>query len=349
MDGKIYTDSKDRRTFLKEMTAYGGALTLGIYASKLGSSPVKAAVPEDWSKVIGINLATLRDEMAKDVEATLAKVADIGYKAVAPLGFYGMDPKQFRAMLDRHGLIAPSIDLAFSTGPDMEKDLEACQILGAKYAEPAAATRDASIALACRFSGCKTTGPSAVAAPAPGAGGGAGAEPPQTEETVKRTASEYNKYGQAGKKFGVKAMFHNHVGHFELLPGSQSTTFDVFLSETDPDLVVMELDIGSTAIAGRNIPEAIKKYPGRFPVWDIRDAFGIKSADTNPSATPNKRQRYTYAVPVGIGEVDFKALFQSGELAGLKYPSVAQGNTSTWGDSIAAARVSYQNLLKMLT
>ena len=60
-----------------------------------------------------------------------------GYKVVNPVRFGGIDAKTYRAMLDRHGLIAPQIDLGFSTGADMEKDLEACQILGAKFTEPA--------------------------------------------------------------------------------------------------------------------------------------------------------------------------------------------------------------------
>jgi sugar phosphate isomerase/epimerase len=133
-----------------------------------------------------------------------------------------------------------------------------------------------------------------------------------------------------------------------LLTGSKSTFFDVFLSETDPELVGMELDLGYTAIAGRNIPEAIRKYPGRFPVWDVRDAFGIRNADANPAATPNQRRQYTYSVPVGLGEVDFKTIFANAETAGLKHFFVVQDNAAAWGDSIAVARVSWQNLTKIL-
>ena len=139
----------------------------------------------------------------------------------------------------------------------MEKDLEACRILGIKYAEPAM----------------------------PGGGMGprpAGSQPPayvpQTEELAKRTAAEYNAYGKVARKFGMMVIFHNHVEHFELLTGSKSTFFDVFLSQTDPETVGMEFDLGYTAIAGRKIPETIRQYPGRFPVWDVRDVFGIKGA-----------------------------------------------------------------------
>jgi sugar phosphate isomerase/epimerase len=324
MAEKIHHDARDRRAFLKEVAAYGSALALSNYAGDL-----QAASTTDWSKLIGIQLSVVRDEMTKDVESTLEKIAGIGYKVVEPVRFSGIDAKTYRAMLDRHGLIAPQIDQGFRTDADMEKDLEACQILGIQYAEPV-----------------PSGGPGGGRGP--GAGRGRGNAAPQTEEMARRIAANYNAYGQAAKKFGMKVIYHNHIEHFELLAGSQSTFFDVFLTESDPELVAMEFDLGYTAIAGRKIPETIRQYPGRFPTWDIRDAFGIGNADANPSATPNQRRMYTYAVPVGLGEVDFKAIFASSGTAGLKYFFVVQDNSTAWGDSMAVARVSFENLKRIL-
>jgi len=338
MAAKNQRDDKDRRTFLKEVAAYGGALALGNYASKL-----QAAEPTDWKKLIGIQLTVVQDEMTKDVESTLAKLAGIGYKVVNPVRFGGIDAKTYRAMLDRHGLIAPQIDLGFSTGADMEKDLEACQILGAKFAEPA---------MGGGGRGGRAAGGGAAGGRGPGGAGGAGRGPGgaggRTEEMAKRTAADYNLYGQAARKFGMKVINHPHVEQFELLAGSQSTFFDVFLKETDPELVTVEFDLGYTAIAGRKIPDTIRQYPGRFPTWDIRDAFGIRNADAVPAATPTERRLHTYYVPVGLGEVDFKTAFASAETAGLKYYFVTQENSTAWGDSMAVAGISYQNLMKIL-
>ena len=109
------------------------------------------------------------------------------------------------AILDRHGLIAPQIDLGFSTGPDMEQDLEACQILGIQYAEPAV------IGNARR--GQARSGGAQDANRGPGAGGfrRPPTPPPQTEEEAKRAAADYNRYGKAARKFGIKVIFHNHI------------------------------------------------------------------------------------------------------------------------------------------
>jgi len=326
-----------RRRFLRQVAGSSCALAIGGYARRL-----RAETPVDWSKKIGIQLTVVRDEMAKDVESTLAQLAAIGYKIVNPVGFSGFDAKAYRAMLDRHGLIAPQIDLGFSSGSDMEQDLEACQILGIQYAEPAV------IGNARRGQARSGGAQDANRGPTTGAFRRPPTPPPQTEEEAKRAAADYNAYGKTARKFGIKVIFHNHIEHFELLTGSKSTFFDVFLAETDPELVGMELDLGYTAIAGRKIPEAIRQYPGRFPVWDVRDAVGIKIADANPAATPNQRREYTYSVPAGLGEVDFNTIFASAGTAGLKYFFVLQDNAATWGDSMAVARVSWQNLTKIL-
>jgi len=271
---------KDRRSFLRQLAGFGCALGVGSYTNRL-----TAESSVDWSKLIGIQLTVVRDRMLQDLESTLAQLAAIGYRFVNPVGFSGFDAKAYRAILDRHGLVAPQIDLGFSTGSDMESDLEACQILGIKYAEPAV-TGSAQRGSA-REGGAtdpyRRVGAGNLPRPA--------IPPPQTEQEAKRAAADYNSYGKTARKFGIKVIFHNHIEHFEPLAGSKSTFFDVFLSETDPELVAMELDLGFTAIAGRNIPEVIRKYPGRFPVWDVRDALGLKNADANPALSPNQRRQ----------------------------------------------------------
>jgi sugar phosphate isomerase/epimerase len=338
LDEKNQHAGSDRRTFLKELTRYGGgALAIGSLAGRL-----RAEVPVDWSKQMGIQLVMLRDQMTKDVESTLAQVAEIGYRVVNPVGFSGFDPKAYRAILDRHGLTAPHIDLGFSTGPDIETDLEACQILGMKFAEPAVGGRSAQIGSA------RSGGASDPYVRPAGSRPPAISSQPKTVEDAKHTASEYNAYGKAARKFGIKVIFHSHVEEFELLAGSKSTFFHVFLSETDPKLVGIEFDLGFTAIAGRNIPELIHQYPGRFPILDVRDILGLKNADANPALTPTQRRQYTYSVPVGLGEVDFKTIFANAETAGMKHFFVLQDNAAAWGDSMAVAKVSYQNLFKIL-
>jgi len=79
-------------------------------------------------KYIGLQLYTVRDAMAKDPAATLAKVAQIGYNSVecatytGTENFYGMDAKSFAALIKQNGLIIPSGH--FRLGEDAPKGVE---------------------------------------------------------------------------------------------------------------------------------------------------------------------------------------------------------------------------------
>jgi sugar phosphate isomerase/epimerase len=305
--------SSNRRTFLQAMAACGSAFALA-----------GEAAPADWKKQIGLEIYTVRDLLPKDFDGTLAKVAEIGYKEIEPATDYaGMDPKAFRAMLDRHGLTAPSTHVGATDGPNLEKQLEGFQIMGIQHTE-------------IRGGGGGGGGRAA----------GAGQRPAgPTEESVKRTAQQINEHGKIAKKFGMKMLIHNHTMEFQPLEGGK-LPYDVLLAETDPSLVAMQLDIGWASVAGQNILEMFHKSPGRFELWHVKDARGIKLM--TPQMTQAERQRSAMLVPVGQGEIDYKTIFANAELAGMKHFCVEQDNAADWGDSPAAARVSYQNLLKIL-
>jgi sugar phosphate isomerase/epimerase len=64
--------------------------------------------------------------------------------------------------------------------------------------------------------------------------------------------------------------------------------------------------------------------------------------------TQGERQRAAKLVPVGMGEVDYKPIFAKAEQAGLKHFCIEQDNAID-GDSLAAARTSFQNLKRMLS
>lgn len=305
----------NRRTFLQAMAACGGALAL--------SGEAAAA---DWKAQIGLELYTVRDLLSKDYEGTLAKVAEIGYKEVEPATDYaGMQPKAFRALLDRYGLTAPSTHVGATEGPDLEKQLEGFQIMGIRYTE--------------------IRGEAGGGRGARGAAGRGAAPPTQTGESVKRTAAEINRHGRIAQKFGIKMLIHNHTQEFQPLENGK-LPYSILLAETDPELVAMQLDIGWASVAGQNILQMFAATPGRFELWHVKDARGIRLM--TPRMTEQERQRAAMLVPVGQGEIDYKTIFAGAAQAGLKHFCVEQDNAADWGDSPAAARVSFRNLTKIL-
>jgi sugar phosphate isomerase/epimerase len=343
---------RTRREFIKDASALGAAACAAMRLGELAG----VAQASGWKSRIGLELYTVRDQMAADFEGVLAKVAAIGYTEIEPAnGYNNMPPAKFRAMLDRLGLTMPSTHSgATGTGAALEKQLEGFQVMGIKYTEIAAGPA----------AGAGRTGAARPAAPLPpGAyfNPGTGVvhnafteaeafgpyQPAETLDAVKRRASQLNANGRMAQKFGMKILVHNHTGEFEKLTDSPKATYDVLLAETDPSLVTMQLDIGWAYIAGVDPIALFKAHPGRFELWHIKDVFGLKTV--NPSLGPDARVSSTAFAPVGAGQIDFKQVFASATVAGLKHFAVEHDNAAAWGDSLAAARVSYQNLAKMLS
>jgi len=334
-----------------QTVAWGGAAGL-VTDEPLHGTAHQSNEASRWSSRIGLELYTVRDLLAADFEGTLAKVAGIGYTEVEPTGYNNMPPKAFRAMLDRLNLTMPSTHApARGTGADLERQLEGFQTMGIKYTEIAPEPR-----------GAASADPRRPATLPPGAYFDAGSgrvrnafketeafgpyQPPVSAEAVKRRAAQLNADGKVATKFGMKLLVHNHTGEFEKLTDGPRTTFDILLEETDPALVTLQLDLGWTCIAGIDPIALFKAHPGRFELWHVKDVFGLKTV--NPSLGPNARVSSMALVPVGTGHIDFKPIFAHAALAGLKHFVVEQDNAAAWGDSLAAARVSYRNLKEML-
>jgi sugar phosphate isomerase/epimerase len=301
-----FTSRPTRRAFLGQIAGTGAALTLG--------SGILSAKPK-WSKQIGLELYTVRDRLNKDFEGTIAEVARIGYTEVEPVGYGGLDPKAFRALLDRYKLTAPSTHTSAQEGPNLEKELAEHQLMGFQYTQ-ISAPRQSSIA-----------------------------RPTHTLEWAKNAAATLNRQGNAAKKFGMKVLYHNHAHEFDKLEGSELSYYDVLLTETDGEVVTMQLDIGWAIIAGQDVPAMFAKHPGRFELWHVKDVKGLKQIDT--SAPPSKRRGLF--MPIGQGEIDYAAIFKHARKAGLRYYVIEQDNAGDKGaDSMAAAKAGFEGLKKAL-
>src|SRR5882757_7115721 len=87
---KLNLRTLDRRTFL----GTGAIAAAAVLAPRL----TWAAETQKIDKV-GVQLYTVRDDMKRDFEGTIAKVASIGYKEVEFAGYFDHTPQQVRAIL----------------------------------------------------------------------------------------------------------------------------------------------------------------------------------------------------------------------------------------------------------
>ncbi|WLW50974.1 sugar phosphate isomerase/epimerase family protein [Streptomyces sp. YU58] len=130
-----------------------------------------------------------------------------------------------------------------------------------------------------------------------------------TVDAWKRAAEEFNTYGAAARKRGMKFYQHNHSEEFMFASDKPSVRlYDVLLAETDPDLVFLEMDIFwayagqfrfSQQVDGTPRPfdplRYVLKRPHRYPLFHVKD--GTK----DPTSTYGYRM-----TDVGDGDIDYK-------------------------------------------
>jgi sugar phosphate isomerase/epimerase len=339
-------DRTSRRSFLKGVAVAAGGLALTGSAHDLLASTARSAArrpaASGWADQVGLELYTVRDLIAKDYLGTLEKVAAIGYREIEPASGYGnLSPKGFRAVLDRLGLRMPSTHSGVTAGPtaQVEQQLAAFQIMGIEYAS---------------LSEPRTAGgarPGQRRGPAPGNPAQQRAAMqqflrtaarPRTVEDVKQEAARYNEYGKIARGFGIKLLVHNHTYEFIPCTGTDEMPYTILLAETNPELVVFQMDIGWASVAGQDPIQLFNRHPGRFVLWHVKDVSGLKCLP--PVTDQAARMAAARLVPVGRGEVDYGEIFKHASVAGMKHFAVEQDSAADWGDAIAAARVSYEQL-----
>ncbi|MDI3420599.1 sugar phosphate isomerase/epimerase family protein [Streptomyces luteolus] len=130
-----------------------------------------------------------------------------------------------------------------------------------------------------------------------------------TVDGWKRCAEEFNTYGAAAKKRGMKFYQHNHAEEFSFATDRPDVRlYDVLLAETDPDLVYLEMDIYwayaaqfrfSKRVDGTPAPfeplDYVLKQPHRYPL------FHVKDGEHDESAKDGYRM-----VDVGDGDIDYR-------------------------------------------
>jgi sugar phosphate isomerase/epimerase len=217
----------DRRTFLGTITA-----------ATLMSSRLGWAVPEGERKLdkIGLQLYTVRNQLKQDFEGTIAKVAEAGYREIEFAGLFDHGPKEVRAILDRHGLAAPSSHIEFKLlGDEWPKMLEAAHVLGQSF-------------IVCPWVDEKLR---------------------HEPDGWKHIAETFNRAAAESKKAGIQFAYHNH--DFEFKPENGKLPYDILLAETDANLVQMEMDLCWITVGGQDPLTYFKRHPGRFPMVHVKD------------------------------------------------------------------------------
>lgn len=239
---------------------------------------------------MGLQLYTVRDAMEADPIGTLKQVRALGYEDLELYGFdgekgeyYGYKAKEFKQILDDTGLTTSSCHYglpAFFDQPEghlmtyVEQCIKGAHILGQKYITwPWLDPKFRNI------------------------------------ESYKKLAGMLNRIGERVLSGGLGFAYHNHGFEFEDHNGEIG--YDIIITETDPVLVKLQLDLYWVAHdSALSANEWIALQPGRFVMWHIKDMH-------------NESRDYT---ELGNGSINFHPILPEAEKAGLEYYYLEQGS-----------------------
>jgi len=199
--------------------------------------PLEALAQSRPSWLPGLQLYTVRDALAADLEGTLRRVAEIGYREVETAGLAGATARVMHEILKRCGLDAPSMHASYGRlRGDFNSVLEEARTLGARF-------------LVC---------PSVDAGER------------STADDWKRVCQALNGIGRSARDHGLVLAYHNH--DFELVPFADGTTpLGLMMTETDPRDVKLELDVYWAAKAGQDPVQYLTDGQGRILLVHLKD------------------------------------------------------------------------------
>lgn len=231
-----------RRIFLKQTSfAFAGATVF--------SHPIFTKMKK--TQITGVQLYSVRDDMKKDPSGTLKALADMGYQYVEHANyvdrkFYGYPAKDFKNLLDDLGLKMKSghtvmrIDHWDAAKNDFTDEWKAT-------VEDAATMNQQFVISPWMDEKVRTD-----------------------HDALMHILDLFNKSGELCKKSGMKFGYHNHDFEISTKVGNE-TLYDVILKNTDPALVIHQLDIGNFYGVGGRGEDFIKRYPGRFISMHVKD------------------------------------------------------------------------------
>lgn len=253
------------------------------------------------SAPIGIQLYTLSDMLATNLEGAVSGVAKIGYKTVEIPSYMGKTPAQLREVFDRHGVKCTGAHIGMNPGteaaPGLRGNLDKLSadmhVLGVTHVYAPSMAIPTDIGLS------------------PNAGEGYAyvvrVAEAMGEERWKRMAAELTTIGRKLKAANIGFGYHNH--NFEFVQVGNRTGFDILVAESDPAFVSFELDVGWAAAAGQDPAALFAKYSGRYTGMHIKDIKATTQPNLALKMDPSD---------VGAGRLDWKTILPAAHKAGVR-------------------------------
>jgi len=287
-----------RRTFLRNsVIATAGISLLGCGSGETPVSTEKADPKMDqplpYLSNIGIQLWTVRDQMAIDPKLTLKTLKELGYYQVE-----GGDTrilKDIKPICDDLDLKIHSSFINWNTVTGGWENTP--EVLPFEFAEVLDQAGEAGLSHLVF-----------------------GYLLPQERTSAddwKRLADKLNEAGLKAKTNGLQLTYHNH--NFEWDPIEGTTGFDILMDRMDGDLVPFELDLFWAQIAGQDARETMTKIKDRVELLHLKQLHPGTPVVTRIADVPANAFE-----ELPDGEMPIKDLMRYGKELGVTYCMVEQ-------------------------
>jgi sugar phosphate isomerase/epimerase len=271
-----------RRAFLQSFGK--GVLSAGLLSRT--AKPLRAAFPLGLPP--GLQLWSIREDLARNEDATLRKIAEIGYRE---LEHYKMpqSPAEFRRKCEDAGLnlVSAHFDMPLAQFGS-QKTIDGAKEMGLQYmivVFPMLRALSGPNVPRMSFSELNVLYEKI------------------SPDDYKWNAEQFNLIGERVKKAGMQLGYHNHAIDLKKLKGGV-VGLDALIQATDPDLVVFEMDCAHVIHAGADPISYLRKYPGRIGMIHVKDL----KAGYSISTTLDTEDKDTDA-EIGAGVIDWRRLF----------------------------------------
>ena len=285
----------------KLSTLFLCAVAMFMLASCGGASKkAEAEQSAECCLPIGVQLYSVRDDMAKDFKGTLQKVKELGYDGVEFAGLFGNTPEQVKAMCAEIGLnpISAHVPLADMLA-DVDKVIADYKAIGCQYIVVPYVEEDR------RPNG----------------------------EKFMQMIEEIRGIGEKAKAAGLTLLYHNHDFEFAKLPSGEFG-LDYMYGAIPADLLQTELDQCWVKYSGQDPVAYLQKYTDRSPVVHLKDFFAEGKQEGDPYAliglNENEKKENTAFEfrPLGKGLQDVPSIIKASKAAGSKWLIVEQDQPS---------------------
>lgn len=184
--------------------------------------------------LLGVQLYSLREELAKDFERTMAAVAATGVRGVEPWGGLPVPFDRAAKVFQQHGLVSETTHFPALTGADKNKWLDAAHMLGVK-----------TIVLPYL--------------------------PPENfadASAIQRTADELAASAHVAQAAGFAYAYHNHWWEFAEVNGTPAL---FQLAELLPQFIGFEIDVYWAQVAKLDPTMVLRELRTRAPLLHLKD------------------------------------------------------------------------------